>query len=114
MPRFIFTYRAANSYDAMTDPDGLAAWGVFLDSVIGPNVVDPGWPVFEPSTVLGQAGTSTRLGGYSIVSADDLETALSMAQHCPTLARGGGVEVGLLAALPAEHPAEQIRSQQES
>jgi hypothetical protein len=34
-----------------------------------------------------------------------------MAKGCPTIARGGGVEVGLLAELPQEHPAEQMRSQ---
>ena len=110
MPQFIFSYRTAKSYDAFADPDGLAAWGAFLNEVIAPSVVDPGWPVFEPSAVLGEAGPSTQLGGYSIVSADDLDTALSMARHCPTVARGGGVEVAVLAALPPEHPAEQIRS----
>ncbi len=111
MPEFIFTYRSAKNYDPMTDPDGLEAWGAFLDAVIGPNVVDPGYPVFEPSTVVGEAGSSTRLGGYSIVTADNLDAALGMAKECPTVARGGGVEVGVLAALPQEHPAEQIRSQ---
>jgi hypothetical protein len=110
MPQFIFSYRSARDYDAIADPDGLVAWGAFLNEVIAPNVVDPGWPVFEPATVLGEAGQSTQLGGYSIVTADDLETALSMAEHCPTIKRGGGVEVAVLAALPPEHPAEQIRS----
>jgi YCII-related domain len=114
MPRFIFTYRSAKSYDAMTDPDSMAAWGTFLNEVIAPNVEDPGYPVFEPSTVIGDAGLSTRLGGYSIISADDLETALSIAKQCPAIKNGGGVEVGVLAALPQEHPAEQIRSQLES
>jgi hypothetical protein len=111
MSKFIFTYRSAQSYDALTDPDGLVAWGAFLNEVISPNVVDPGYPVFEPSTLVGETGPSTRLGGYSIVEADDVEAALAMAKHCPTMARGGGVEVGVLAALPEEHPAEQIRSQ---
>jgi YCII-related domain len=110
MSKFIFTYRSAKGYDAMTDPEGLAAWGTFLNDVISPHVVDPGYPVFEPSILLGETGPSTRLGGYSIVDADDLDSALSMAKHCPTVARGGGVEVGVLAALPEEHPAEQIRS----
>jgi hypothetical protein len=110
MPQFIFSYRSAKSYDALADPDGVAAWGAFLNDVIAPNVVDPGWPVFEPATVLGEAGQSTQLGGYSIVTADDLDTALSTARHCPALERGGGVEVAILAALPPEHPAEQIRS----
>jgi hypothetical protein len=110
MSQFIFSYRSAKSPDAVADPDGLAAWVAFLNDVIAPNVVDPGWPVFEPAAVLGEAGESTQLGGYSIVTADDLETALSMAEHCPAIKRGGGVEVGVLAALPSEHPAEQIRS----
>ena len=110
MPQFIFSYRSAKDYDALADADGVAAWGAFLNDVIAPSVVDPGWPVFEPTAVLGEAGQSTQLGGYSIVTADDLETALSMARHSPTMTRGGGVEVAALAALPAEHPAEQIRA----
>jgi len=36
---------------------------------------------------------------------------VSMAKGCPTIERGGGVEVGLLAELPQEHPAEQMRAQ---
>ena len=110
MPQFIFSYRSAKDHDAAADPDGLAAWGAFINDVIAPSVVDPGWPVFEPATVLGEAGLSTRLGGYAIVTADDLQTAVSMAERCPAITRGGGVEVGVLAPLPPEHPAEQIRS----
>lgn len=110
MAQFIFSYRSADGYDAVADSDGIAAWSTFLNDVIAPNVVDPGWPVFEPTAVLGEAGPSTQLGGYSVVTADDLATALSMAEHCPTIARGGGVEIAVLAALPPEHPAEQMRS----
>jgi hypothetical protein len=53
MPQFIFSYRSAKAYDAAYDPDGLAAWGAFINEVIAPSVVDPGWPVFEPAAVLG-------------------------------------------------------------
>lgn len=110
MPQFIFTYRSAKDYDAATDPDGLAAWTAFINKFIGPSVADPGWPVFEPAAVLGEAGPSTQHGGYAIITADNLQTAVSLAGHCPTITRGGGVEVALLAELPPEHPAEQIRS----
>lgn len=110
MPRFILSYRSAREHDPLTAPGILPAWGKFLNEVIAPNVADPGWPVFEPSTVIGEAGPSTQLGGYSVVTADDLETAVSMARNCPTIERGGGVEVGVLADLPPEHPAEQMRS----
>src|ERR1700739_2082845 len=100
MPQFIFSYRSGKDYDAAADPDGLAAWDAFINKVIAPSVVDPGWPVFEPTTVLGEAGQSTRLAAYAIVTADDLQAAVSMAEHCPAITRGGGVEVGVLAALP--------------
>ncbi len=47
----------------------------------------PGQPVFEPPALIGEVGASTRLGGYSIVTADDLEAAVSMAKRCPTVER---------------------------
>jgi hypothetical protein len=110
MPQFIFSYRSAKNYNGAADPEGLAAWTTFINDVIAPNLVDPGWPVFEPATVLGEAGQSTQHGGYAIVTADDLQAAVTMAEHCPTITRGGGVEVAVLAPLPPQHPAEQIRS----
>jgi hypothetical protein len=109
MPKFILSYRSAKDYDALADSAGVGAWEEFLNDIIAPRVVDPGWPVFEPTTVVGEAGPSTQLGGYSVVDADDLEAAIAIAQRCPTLERGGGVEVAPLADLPAEHPAEQMR-----
>jgi hypothetical protein len=110
MPKFIFSYRSAKEYDTMTDPEALPAWARFLSEVIAPTVVDPGWPVFEPSTVIGEAGPSTHLGGYSIVTVDNLEDAVALAERCPTIEHAGGVEIGLLADLPTGHPAEQMRA----
>jgi hypothetical protein len=110
MPQYIFTYRSAKSHNPLADPDYLAAWASFINDVIAPSIVDPGWPVFKPATVLGEAGESTQHGGYAVITAGDLEAALSLARHCPTLPRGGGVEVAELAVLPPEHPAEQLRA----
>jgi hypothetical protein len=110
MARFIFSYRSAKGRDPVADGSELAAWQAFLNDLVAPNVVDPGCPVFEPSAIVGEAGGSTQIGGYSVITADDLETAVSMARNCPTIARGGGVEVGVLAELPPEHPAEQMRA----
>ena len=112
MPKFILVYRSAKTDNMMADPGANAAWEAYLNNVIRPKVVDPGWPVFEPSAAVGETGPSTQLGGYSVVTADDLQTAVSMAKSCPSVKRGGGVEVGLLAPLPEVHPAEQMRSQQ--
>jgi hypothetical protein len=110
MPTYLLSYRSAEGFDTGADQSALPAWASFLDDVIAPHVVDPGWPVFEPSVTIGEAGPSTRLGGYSVVTADDLEAALALARSCPAIERGGGVEVGRLAELPVAHPAEQMRS----
>jgi hypothetical protein len=104
MPKYILSYRSAKDFDTLADPSALPAWGSFLDEIIAPHVVDPGWPVFEPSVVIGEAGPSAQLGGYSIVTADDLEAAVSMAKSCPVIERRGGVEVGRLAELPQGAP----------
>lgn len=92
MARFIFTYHAAAEYTP--DNDAMGAWGNWFESM-GEHVEVLGNPVSE-STAIGEVGDSTRLGGYSIVTADDLEAAKVLAKGCPTLKQGGGVRVGKL------------------
>jgi hypothetical protein len=58
-------------------------------------VVDRGQPVSQ-TTELGHCGAGTRPGGYSLISAADLEAALALAKGCPALAEGAGVQVGQL------------------
>jgi hypothetical protein len=110
MPQFIISYRTAKSYAATVGSDEFADWATFLNDYIEPNVADPGYAVREPSRVLGEAGQPTQVCGYSIVTADDFEAALSVAEHCPTLKQGGAVEVAVLAPLPPEHPLERMRA----
>ena len=98
MANFLFTYRAPKDRPA-TSPQVAAAWQVYLDG-LGSNLVDAGNPVFE-RRALGTA-SDTVLGGYSIVSAEDLETAVKLAEGCPFLQVGGGVEVGQLSLLSPE------------
>jgi hypothetical protein len=108
MTQYLFTYRSVPGYDWFDDPTGLPDWQTFLEK-IEPNMVDPGWPSFVPTTLIGETGPSTQVGGYSVVTADSLEEAVAMAKGVPTVTRGGGVEVAVLAELPHEHPAERIR-----
>ena len=110
MAKFILTYRYPSDYETLADPESLDAWASFLRE-IGPNVVDPGWPVFEQPRSVGTTGTTTRLAGYSVIDVDDAESAAALANKCPTLSKGGGVEVGTLAQLPDEHPAETLRAE---
>lgn len=110
MTQYLFTYRSVPGYDWFGDPEGLPDWQTFLEG-IAPNVVDPGWPSFESTRLIGETGQSTQVGGYSVVTAESLDEAVEFAKGCPTMTRGGGVEVAVLAALPPEHPAERIRAQ---
>jgi hypothetical protein len=110
MTQYLFTYRSVPGYDWFGDATGLPDWQTFLET-LEPRMVDPGWPSFAPTTLIGETGSSTQVGGYSVVTADSLEEAVALAKAAPTVTRGGGVEVAVLAELPPEHPAERIRGQ---
>lgn len=93
MTKYLFTYRAPDGHTP-GDSEEMAAWGVWFQDM-GPNLVDYGNPVSHGSTV-GDCGSDTRLNGYSVVTASDLESAVAVAKACPGLGRGMGVEVSEL------------------
>jgi hypothetical protein len=64
-------------------------------------LVDRGKPVTDRSCLGDCATDRTQLGGYTLISADDLDGALAIAKGCPHLERGGGVEIGQLGEVPA-------------
>jgi hypothetical protein len=96
MATFIFTYRVPHDY-ALGRPDAASAWSDWFASM-GDGLLDIGKPVAQAAALGAAAGT--RLGGYSLVTADDLDAALVLAKGCPALAIGGVVEVGALAEIP--------------
>lgn len=96
MSTFLFAYRAPKNYTP-GHPDAMAAWNKWFESM-GANLLDVGNPVFERST-LGNCAADTVLGGYSLVTAEDLEAAVALAKGCPFLENGGGIEVGELTLL---------------
>ena len=98
MAEFIFTYRTPADYTPGT-PDGIAGWTAWFQSM-GSQLRDLGKPVFNRATV-GDSADGALLGGYSLVTADNLDEALTLAKGCPIVAAGGGVEVGELADLPS-------------
>jgi hypothetical protein len=93
MSTFVFIYRAPKDY--MPSEDAIAQWNAWFERM-GDSVVDRGNRVVDAST-LGHGAPDTVLGGYSLVSAHDLEAAIALAKGCPILERSGGVEVGALA-----------------
>jgi hypothetical protein len=103
MANFIFTYRTSKGY-VPGAADAVDAWyGWFGD--MGDALVDFGKPIFERRCVGTCGSDETVLGGYSVVQASDLESALAIAKGCPLIAHGGGVEVGELTDLPVRESA---------
>jgi hypothetical protein len=105
MTTFVFSYRMPVDF-IPGRPETVAAWTAWFEDM-GASVADTGQPVLE-SVALGDCGRGTRLGGYSLITAEDLDTALALAKGCPSLQQGGGIEIGLLGALDrGGQPTEQ-------
>jgi hypothetical protein len=92
MATFVLSFRSAK--ERAPDAGEEAAWGDWFKT-IGASISDPGNRVGR-SSPLGNCGPDTALSGYTIVSAEDLEAAVSLAKGCPGLEHGGGVEVGAI------------------
>ncbi|MDQ2747963.1 MAG: hypothetical protein M3Y44_00270 [Actinomycetota bacterium] len=94
MSKFLLIYRAPKGYapNAGT-PDAWGSWFV----AIGSNIVDPGDQVFVRDAV-GPVVADSTLAGYSVIVADDLPEAVSLANGCPGVEDGFTVEIGELAS----------------
>jgi hypothetical protein len=94
MASFVVSYRVPQDYKPGS-PESVAAWTDWFA-----RLGDTGHGIVQ-SAALGNIGADTRLGGYSIVTADDLHAAMELAKGCPALGLGAGVEVGQVAVPPA-------------
>ncbi len=90
MPKFVFAYRVPEDYQPGAETG--KAWQAWFES-LGGSRVDTGHAVLA-TRPLGNLDAGTRLGGYSVVTAEDLDGAAALAEGCPALRLGGGVEIG--------------------
>src|ERR1700677_267631 len=92
MPNFVFSFRVPSDY---RPNDGTPAeWQAWFGGP-GTALVDIGAAVSEYASLGEVGGSESRMIGYSVVSAEDLDAALALAKDCPVLrVGGGGIEVG--------------------
>ena len=90
--KYVFSYRVPSDF-VPGSPESVAAWQSWLGGM-GSSLADLGEAVIEAAAVGEVASGTTRLAGYSVVVADDMDAALAIAKGCPALRTGGGVEVG--------------------
>jgi hypothetical protein len=97
MPTFVFAYRSPTGY--APSPESAADWMAWFDGM-GDRLVDLGKPAVSRAAIGNCNPDATELGGYSLIRADDLEEATTIAGGCPQLSRAGGVEIGELGEVP--------------
>ena len=87
MAKFLFTYRVPK--DHQPGAQSGRAWEAWFES-LGNSRIDTGHAVVATRTP-GSLDAQTRLGGYSLVIAKDIDGAAALATGCPALQLGGGV-----------------------
>lgn len=95
MSNYVLTFRGQKNRKATAEEE--AAWGRWFET-IGPSISDFGNRVGRTSTV-GTGPSADVLTGYIVVTAESLESAVTVAEGCPGLSQGGGVEVGELVSM---------------
>jgi hypothetical protein len=95
MPQFLFSYRVPQGYQP--GPETGQSWQAWFED-LGSSRIDTGHAVVA-TRMVGKLDAETRLGGYSLVTAEDIEGAAALAEGCPALRLGGGVEIGVIPEL---------------
>jgi hypothetical protein len=91
MANYVISFRVPSDYKpAAETPSEWKAWFGGL----GDSLVDVGRAVTEYASAGEVGGSDSRFVAYSVVAADDLDSALALAKDCPVMRAGGGVEVG--------------------
>ena len=104
MSQFIITYLGG---DQPSSPEEgkkhFAKYQEWLSS-LGNSVVSPMNPFKNTSTVNSDGsvttGSTTSISGYTIIEAESMEAALSIAKACPFLDINGSLEVSELVQMP--------------
>lgn len=100
MPKYILIYKSPQGFDMSQLPKeqitkAMEAWGEWL-GVIGPGVVDRGDMFKSGGKSVSAAGANNEtsgLSGYSIIEAENHDSALELASGSPIIKNGGIVEV---------------------
>ena len=98
MPVYLVTYHGGGGPPASPEAreQMMAAFGAWVASV-GDHMVDPGAPLGPSASVSSEGvsdqGAGAGIGGYSLIKADDMDTAVGLVKNHPFVARGGSLRV---------------------
>lgn len=104
MPEYFITYLGGDTPSSPEESkQNMSKYRAWLSS-LGHSAVSPANPLKNTSTVNSDgsvtAGSTTLMSGFTIIEADSMEAALSIAKGCPFLDVGGSLEVSELIKMP--------------
>ncbi len=97
MPSFLVTYHGGGMpADEEGRQQAMAAFGAWVGRV-GDALTDPGAPLGPSRTVssdgVREGDAEGRAGGYSVLRADDMDSAVDLVRDHPFVSRGGSLQV---------------------
>jgi hypothetical protein len=97
MPSFLVTYHGGGMpADEEGRQQAMAAFGAWAGTV-GDALTDPGAPLGASMTVssdgVREGDAEGRVGGYSVLRADDMDSAVDLVRDHPFVSRGGSLQV---------------------
>jgi hypothetical protein len=104
MPQYVIVYLGGNH--PSSPEEGKKHFSKYMDwlTSLADSAVSPANPIKNTSTVNADGtvttGGTTTMSGYTIIEADSMEAALSIAKTCPFLDIGGSLEVSELVEMP--------------
>ncbi|MEJ2180208.1 MAG: YciI family protein [Gammaproteobacteria bacterium] len=106
MKQFVFVYLGGTQPSSPEEANKHFSKYMEWLSSLGDSVVIPTIPLKDTHTVSPDGaireGGSSAMSGFSIIKADSMEAALSIAQACPFLEIGGSLEVSEMMAMPVQ------------
>jgi len=104
MAQYLITYLGGNKPSSLEEgKQNFAKYKEWLSS-LGDSAVSPANPLKDTSTVNSDGtvttGSTTSMSGFTIIEAESMEAALSIAKACPFLDIGGSLEVSELMQMP--------------
>jgi hypothetical protein len=106
MKQFVFVYLGGNQPSSHEEASKHFSKYMAWLSALGDAVVVPTIPLKDTNTVSPDGtvreGGSSAMSGFSIIKAESMTAALSVAQDCPFLEIGGSLEVSELMQTPVQ------------
>ena len=106
MPQYVIVYLGGNQ--PSTPEEGKQHFEKYMEwlSSLGDSAVSPANPLNNTNTVNPDGsvtdGGTTAMSGYTIIEADSMDAALSIAKACPFLEIGGSLEVSEIMEMPGQ------------